>query len=166
MASLYELTGQYKLLMDMMSDSDAEEQVIIDTLGAITGEIEVKAENYVKVINTLEADYEALMTEADRFAARAAVIDNRIKRMKAALLTAMQETDQQKIDTGLFQIKIVGNGGVRPLVIDGEVPQSFIKMVPQNDNVNIRKYIEELEKSGMACNWAHLGDRGVHLQIK
>lgn len=166
MASLYELIGQYRLLMDIMEDSDSDEQVIIDTLGAVEGEIEVKAENYVKVIISLQANYEALMGEADRFAARAAVFDSRIKRMKSALMQAMQATGSTKISTDLFEIKIVSNGGVRPLIIDGTVPNDYVKLMPQNDNKHIRQHLEELEKAGLACNWAHLGDRGTHLQIK
>lgn len=46
--TLYELTEQYQAVMDMLCDAEADEQVIFDTLEAIDGEIEEKADNYAK----------------------------------------------------------------------------------------------------------------------
>ena len=46
MSSIYELTGEYLELMDMLEDEEVDEQTIIDTLEALDGEIENKADNY------------------------------------------------------------------------------------------------------------------------
>ena len=52
MSTLYELTGQYMDLMEMAEEADPD--VLRDTLEGIEGEIEDKADNYAKVIRTLE----------------------------------------------------------------------------------------------------------------
>lgn len=44
--NLYELTGQFLILQQMLEDPDAEIDVIKDTMEAVEGEIEVKADGY------------------------------------------------------------------------------------------------------------------------
>ena len=45
MATMYELTGEYRELLAMAGDPEIDPEAIADTLEAISGEIEVKAEN-------------------------------------------------------------------------------------------------------------------------
>ena len=49
MATLYELTNDFLTVYGMI-DEGYDEQVILDTLEAIEGDIEVKAEGYAKLI--------------------------------------------------------------------------------------------------------------------
>lgn len=54
MNTLYELTGQYLELLEMLENDDGtEEQVIRDTLEGIDGELEIKADNYAEIIPEL-----------------------------------------------------------------------------------------------------------------
>ena len=55
MESLYELTEQYAAVRDMLFDEDVDEQVINDTLESIEGAIEMKADNYAKIIRETTA---------------------------------------------------------------------------------------------------------------
>ena len=55
---LYELTEQWDTVFNMMEDGETDEQVIFDTLEAIEGEIEYKADNYAKIIRNLQANAE------------------------------------------------------------------------------------------------------------
>ena len=57
---LYELTEQYQVLEDMMYDPDVDSLTIEDTMEAIFGEIEDKAESYAIIITDMKADIEAL----------------------------------------------------------------------------------------------------------
>ena len=50
MSTLYELTADWLALMEMAEDPDIEEDVFMDTLEGIEGEIEIKADGYAKVI--------------------------------------------------------------------------------------------------------------------
>ena len=50
---LYELTEQYDGVMNLLYDGETDEQTILDTLEAIEGEIEDKADNYAKIIKTM-----------------------------------------------------------------------------------------------------------------
>lgn len=44
MATLYELTDEYKQLLDMLEDDTVDPELLKDTLEAVDGEIEVKAD--------------------------------------------------------------------------------------------------------------------------
>ena len=49
MSTLYEIKDELQEIMLMM-DEDPDNEVIVDTLEALKGELEVKAEGYCKVI--------------------------------------------------------------------------------------------------------------------
>ena len=69
MSTLYELTGDFLELLDMLEDTDIDEQVIVDTL-SIEYEIEVKADGYAKLIKSLEGTVDATDKEIDRLRTR------------------------------------------------------------------------------------------------
>ena len=48
------------IVMDMLEDEEVDEQTIIDTLEALDGEIENKADNYAKIIRSLESDIDGI----------------------------------------------------------------------------------------------------------
>ena len=53
MATLYELTEEYRQLLDMMEDDSVDPEVLKDTLEGVDGELEIKAENCAKVMAEL-----------------------------------------------------------------------------------------------------------------
>lgn len=78
MSTLYELTADWLALMEMAEDPDIEEDVFMDTLEGIEGEIEDKADGYAKVIRQLEHDAEACGTEAKRFTEKRSLLRIRL----------------------------------------------------------------------------------------
>ena len=60
---LYELSEQYEILEQMLYDGETDEQTIRDTMEAIFGEFEDKAESYAIIITDMKADIEALKSE-------------------------------------------------------------------------------------------------------
>ena len=66
--SLYELTDQFLALEELALDPDTDTQLIEDTLAALDGEIEVKMENYGKLIRNIEVLTEKVEEEKKRLA--------------------------------------------------------------------------------------------------
>ena len=164
MGTLYDIVGEYMELYSMLTDPEVEEQTVLDTLEAVQGELEVKAEGYVKVIRQLDAEAKALDAEAEFFKQKATVRKNNIKRMKEALCAAMIATghdDKAGLSAGDFTLKVQNNCGVQPLKITGDVPPSMMKVIYEPDNERIREYLKE-----NSADWAHLEERGRHLAIK
>lgn len=168
MSSLYELTNEMVEFLALAEDPDIDPVAFADTLEGLQFELEKKAEGYCKVLRQMESDIEAIKAEEDRLKRNRSAIENNVKRMKEALKDAMVKTghdDKNGLKAGLFQLKVAKDGGQRPLVIDGDVPEQFIKVKYENDNERIRAFLNSLDNND-ACAWAHLGEAGTHLAIK
>lgn len=162
MSNLYQLTNNYETVLNMLYDEDTDEQMILDTLEAIEGEIEDKANNYAKIIKELEAKQNARKEESKRLTESAKVFANRVKVLKSNLFNSMKATGKTKFATDLFSFNIAKNGGKQVLTIDSEVPEEYTKAVIENDTDKIRQALENGEK----LTFAHLEPRGESLRIK
>ena len=129
MANLYEITQDYMTILAMMEDPELDPRTLADTMEGIEGELEVKAENYAKVIRNLEADVTGIKAEIDRLSERKKTIENNIKRMKEALQVSMETTGKTKFKTELFSFSVRNNAP--KVVMDEEyienVPERFLK---------------------------------------
>ena len=163
MSRLYELTGEYLELLDMLQNCDAiEEEVLKDTLEGIEGEIEVKADNYAKIIKELTLDAKKYEEEKKRLEINQRALENRAERLKEHLYNSMLVTGKTKFKTDLFSFGIQKNGGLQPLTIipDVEIPDQYLKKEP--DNTKIREAL----KKGEELPFAKLAERGTHLVIR
>ena len=162
MKNLYELTSDWNKVANMLYDEDVDEQMILDTLESIEGDIEDKADGYTKIIKELEAKAKARKEEAKRLSDSARTFENKIKFLKQNLTNTMKETGKTKFATDLFSFNIAKSGGKQALTIDGEVPEEYTKTVVENDTDKIRQALENGEK----LPFAHLEPRGESLRIR
>lgn len=162
---LYELTEQYQILADMMYDPEVDEQTVRDTMDAVFGEIEDKADGYAKIIFGMQSDVDVLRAEELRLQVRRRSLECRQKWLKENLMANMRAIGKEKFKTALFSFSIQKNGGKEPLVIDGnieDIPGKFlIPQPPVVDNDAIRTLLTEKQ-----VDWAHLEPRGEHLGIR
>ena len=162
--TLYEITGQYKLL-ETACLLNPDDEALEAEFSKIKDDIKVKADNYAKIIKNLEAEADGFGNEAKRLAEREKTIRNNVKRLKDNLLWSMQETGEDKFKTELFSFSIAKNGGKEPLVVDvpaEDLPSELQSVSIDADKEAIRKYIEETGD----LSYAHFADRGVHLSIR
>lgn len=161
MASLYELTGEYKAVMAMAEDGETDPQVITDTLESIAGEIEVKADGYAKIIKMLDIQAKGIKSEEERLANMRKSLENNIARMKKSLETSMIETGNKKFKTPLFSFNIQKNPPT--LVIDDfdKIPEKFLIPQPAKiDNKELKDFIKD-----NPVPFAHL-EQGESLRIR
>lgn len=165
MNTLYELTDQYQSIMDMLYDGETDEQLVMDTLESIDGEIEDKADNYAKIIKMMLADAETLKNEEARLYVRRKSLESRVQRMKDNLQANLEFIGKTKFKTALFSFSVAKNGGKQPLEITenlGEIPGKYlIPQPPVPDKEAIRQLLAEKE-----VDWAHLAPYGKHLNIR
>lgn len=159
--TLYEIKEEFRALYEL-AISDDDEQAFLDTFEGLKGDLEAKAGGYVHVINQLLMEAAECSKVIDVFKAKKEVRENHVKRMKEALMEAMDAAGVDKLQAGEYTLKIAKNGGLQPLKIDGDVPDSFTKVIVQPDNDLIRKALNDGEELG----FAHLEPRGRHLNIK
>lgn len=63
MASLFNLSQEYMEVADLLSDPEYDEESVKAMLEVIKADIEVKADNYAKLVRYLESMLKALETE-------------------------------------------------------------------------------------------------------
>lgn len=165
--ALFDIVGDYQLLYDMATDvtgDPEQEQTFADTLEALQGELEVKAEGYIHVIKQLEMEQERAEQLEYEWHLKAIKRKDSIQRMKSALVDAMKQTGHEQLEAGDYTLKVVKNGGQAPIIYDDEsaIPQSLMRIKYEKDAKLIREYLTEHPETP----WAHIGERGVHLGIK
>lgn len=161
MSTLYELTGAYQQLLDMIESGEYNEVEIMDYLQTIDGEIEDKADNYAKVIKELEGSVGIIKAEIDRLSGKKSNLENNIKKLKQSLEMAMRITGKTKFKTDLFGFGIQKNPAA--LVIDSAyIPAEYmVQKDPEPDKAKIK---EEL-KLGVILDFAHL-EQSESLRIR
>ena len=80
-----------------------------DTLDAIEGEFDIKAENIACFIKQLEGDLELIKKQKAAFERRRKVKENQLERMKDYLLECMNKTKRTKIDMPKAKITVKNN---------------------------------------------------------
>lgn len=165
MSNLYELTNNYEEVLNMLYDEDIDEQMVLDTLESIEGDIEDKADGYAKIIKELLGDAEKIKKEKQRLEVRQKAFENRAELLKNNLQNTLKQIGKTKFKTELFSFNIQKNGGKLPLIIDDieEVPNEYFKHTEKElDNTKIREAID----SGKEISFAHYGEQGESLRIK
>lgn len=153
MATLYELTNDYKAVLEMAQDPEIDIQAIKDTLEMIQGDITEKADGYAKVMKELDWETDKLTAEIKRLTDRKNTIQNNIAYMKQSLKEAMTATDNLKFRTDLFSFNIQKNPPA--LVVDDEeaIPSEYL--IPQEPKID-KKAIINFLKDGNEVPYAHI----------
>lgn len=96
---LYEIANEYLELMRVIETEDIPEEYVTDTLEAIKGEIEIKADNIACILKNIQADIKAFKEEEDRLAERRKAKENAYDRLKQYLSDTLQKMEIDKVET-------------------------------------------------------------------
>ena len=97
MSNLYKLNKDWQEVANMLYQDDTDEQMILDTLESIEGEIEDKADNYAYIIAEILNDASACKLEKDRLEKRQKSLENKAKNLKKSLSEIMKNTGKTNI---------------------------------------------------------------------
>ena len=154
MSSIYELTQDYLIISEMMESPELDPEFLADTMEAVEGALEIKAENYAKVMKNLEGDVAALKAEETRLSEKRKAIENNIKNMKMALQSMMTITGKTKFKTDLFSFGIQKNAP--SVVIDTDInnlPTEFLKFrEPEVDKTKLKEALKNCEDLSGYCH--------------
>ena len=160
--NLYEITGELLALLEMAENPDTDPEALQDTMEAVTGELEEKAEGYGCVIRQLEYDSAALATEIKRLNARKKTIEENITAMKTRLQEAMIATGQRKLKTNLFSFTVRKNAPALTVTDEDKIPERYwVLPEPVLDKAALKDDL----KSGQEIPGATL-TQGESLQIR
>lgn len=166
MDSLYEIAEQYQQIAAMIeeaAETGEDIEVLNDTLDAVAGEFEVKADNIASIIKNNElkiaefsARREVFEKEAETIKSKEKALENANDRLKKYLCDGMIAVGKQKFKTDKFSFWTKQT--TPKVVIDGVVPLDYMKVPePQPDKTAIKKAID----SGEKIEFAHLETREI-----
>ena len=152
MSTMYELTADYLAVLSMATDGETPPEAIADTLEAIGGEIEIKAENSAVIMQELNAEAAKLDAEIKRLTARKKSLETNADAIKERVYNAMKATGKEKFKTTLFSFSI-GKNPVK-LVIDDidKIPKKYL--IPQPAKID-NATLKEVLKTGKKYKYAH-----------
>ena len=169
MMNLFEITGQFLQLQEMLEDGEYDEKIFEDTLESLNFDFEEKADNYAKIIRNFESQIEALKAEERRLKDRRQVCEKAIKRLKDNLQAAMMQTGKRKIKTDLFSFTVAKNGGALPVIVDvdtEDLPDECVVITEKPDLKALAALLTDPENKEYYKKFAHFGERGESLRIK
>ena len=144
---LYELTGEYIQLMQMLEDASADDEAeIMAAMEAVAGDIEDKADAYARIMKNLLGDVDALEQEEKRLKNRRTALENRVDRLKTAIQNAMELTGAKKLKTSIGNWSIQKNPLSVSAVDVEKVPARFL--IEQPPKVDRRAILEEFKQTG------------------
>lgn len=161
MANIYELTGNYLQIQELIEAGDFDADILADTLEGVVGDIEDKADGYAKVMKNLKKDADGMKAEEKRITEKRRAIENHISSLKKNLEHAMIVIDNKKFKTDLFSFNVQKNAPSLVLDDDTAVDTRFIKVIQSIDKAAIKKALE----NGEVIAYAHL-EQSESLRIR
>jgi hypothetical protein len=163
---LYALANDYIALMQAIDNDELPEECIADTLEAITGEIEIKADNIACMLKNIEAEVKAIKEEEANLATRRKTKEKAYERLKEYLSATLQSLSIDKVETARNKITFRKSESV-------EIDDTFIEWAQKNRE-DLLKYsaptankteIKNLLKGGAELQGAQLISKS-NIQIK
>lgn len=146
---LYEITENYRQLFDTFDDcdelTDEEIEAYFDTLEAIEGEFDIKAENIACFIKELCGEVDMLSAEISSLRARKSAKDKLIARLKEMLVDNMQAVGIKKIDRPRAKLSLRNNAQS----VTFEKESAFIEWAKANNCEFLRFSEPEISKTAV-----------------
>jgi len=140
MATLYELTNQYKMLQNFIEENDAEGFEL--ALSQIEGEVASKLEGYAMVIKNIESDISGIKAEEKRLAERRKTMESNVDRMKQAMQDALLTVEGNRVKTDKFTFSFRKSTAVK---IEDEtlIPPQFIETKTEVVKSDLMKMLKD-----------------------
>lgn len=163
--ALYKLTGNYLSAQELICNDDADEQMMLDTLEAIEGEIEVKASNIAQIARNLEAFADSAKAAEDDIARRRKAAQTKIDWLKRYLKTNMEACGMSKITSPYFDISIRKNPASVDVFDADAIPAEFMRQPETPPPAPDKKAIKAAIDSGLEVPGARISNT-TRLEIK
>lgn len=151
---LYEISKSYEALLTAIENEEIPEEAVKDTLDAVQGEFEEKADNIACIIKSLKAEEAALKAEEAALKRRRTAKANAVERLTQYLFDNMETMGGGKIETARNVLSIRKNPQSLAIaneekLIDWLVANKMASMVlfpdPAIDKKSLKDYIKAHE---------------------
>ena len=147
MTSLHEISASFRQDAARLAELDIDEATIQNTLEAMSGELEVKAQSVVMYARNLQATATAIKDAEEQMAKRRKAIENRAKHLLDYVQGCMETAAVQKIECPYFRLAIQAKPPSVDVYEPGLIPEQYMRTPeappPAPDKTAIAKAIKE-----------------------
>lgn len=166
MSSLFALTDQYRSLQALAeSETDIPDEVIRDTLEALGGELELKAQNVARFALSQEAMADMIEAAADAMKLRAKRLRGRTAHLRQYLLANMQAADITRIESPEIVLSVKKNPAAVVVFDESAVPAELMIQKPPPPPAPDKRGIADRLKAGQDVPGCRL-EQGYRLDVK
>lgn len=162
MPKLYELTGMYNQLWDLVEDEEMDLTQLEQAMQSVEGEIQDKAENLAKIVKQIDGDVTTIKAEIDRLAAKKKALENKKDGIKTYLQQQLGIAGLDKVKTPLFTVAMQNNPPSVNVLDENLIPRQYF--IPQ-DPILDKKGILAVLKEGLEVPGAEI-KQGRSLRIR
>lgn len=153
--SIFELTDDWQAVADML-DEGADEQAVSDTLEAIEGEIDAKADGYASLIRAYKAKASALSDEIKRLSERKAAFESNARRLTENLEMNMRKIGKDRIKTAENTIYIGKNPKTLRIADEQKTLETIASKYPEflrlKTEINKKDLLKGIESGEVALD--------------
>lgn len=148
MSSMYQLTSEYMELLGHLEECQTPEETseIVERIAAVNECIGEKAESYARIIQGKSCESEGYAVEIRRLQGRKSAVDALIDRLKAQLLSTMQEANASELSTSIGTWKVRANPESVVVLDPALIPPEFLK--PQPAKIDKRAMLAAHRETG------------------
>lgn len=154
--NLYEIAVQYREDAHRLADLDMPAEVVTDTLDAMAGELEVKAQNVVMFARDLQATAAAIKEAEEQMAKRRKAIENRARHLLEYVQGCMETAEVQKIECPHFRLAIQAKPPSVDVYEPGLLPREYMRQPEPPPPEPDKKAIAAAIKAGTEVPGARL----------
>lgn len=161
MPSLYEINETRKSFLDQIASGEIPEEAISDTLEALDGEFNDKADDTACYIKQLLSDAQAIKTEADNLTERAAAKKHKADRLMDYLYQQFKDRGKDKLETARNILKIRKN----PPSVQIDDEDAFIGWAQSSKETNLLTIHDPTVNKTAVKNALKAGEEIPHAQL-
>jgi predicted nuclease with TOPRIM domain len=98
MPKLYELTGEYLNLVELLDDPTIDSEIVLEAAINIEEELTEKAQNIAKLLKNIDSDIEAVKNEKKRLAGMQSTLENKYESLRTYLEINLKQANLKKIN--------------------------------------------------------------------
>jgi hypothetical protein len=149
MLKLYEISGQYAALMNLIADKDGEiseaEQMVLQDL---QGEFDTKVENIAKLVKNMEGEHEAYKNESKRLADRARTVEKRVDWFKDYIKNEMLRMNRSAVKGDILTVAVRPSMPACIITDEKAIPLAYMRVIPETREPDKKAIIAKWKESG------------------
>ena len=163
--SLYELTNEYQVAMEFITDPENEidDITIADTLESLEGTLQDKMLNVGRFIDSIESMAEKIKENESKQKHRRISLENKAEKLRDYLINSMFNTGFTKVSASDIALSIANLPGKVIVDDEDEIPDEYFR--EQHVRIVSKQDISNAIKSGDTIPGCHL-ESGFRLVIK